>query len=70
MSEPLLKPNSGFDEVVADKRSFSLYLSVTGRIPAFLGAALVILVLGFTRGWIVVIVGLGLAVVLVPQPHR
>ena len=61
---PLLKPNSAVDEVVADKRSFSLYLSVTGRIPAFLGAALVILVLGFTRGWIVVIVGLGLAVVL------
>jgi hypothetical protein len=61
---PLLKPNSAFEEAVADRRSFSLYLSVTRRIPAFFGAALVCVVLGFTRGWNVVIGGLGLALVL------
>lgn len=64
MGAPLLKPNSAFEDAVADKRSFSLYPSLAGRIPAFLGAALVAVILGFTRGWILVIAGLGLAVVL------
>jgi hypothetical protein len=61
---PLLKPQSTFEDAAAGRRSFSLSLSVTGRIPVLLGAALVGVVFGVTRGWIVAIGGLGLAVVL------
>jgi len=60
---PLLKPSSAFEEVAA-KRSFSLHLSVMGRIPAFFGAALILAVFGFTKGWIFVIGGLALAAVV------
>jgi hypothetical protein len=63
VSVPLLKPSSAFEEVAA-KRSFSLHLSVMGRIPAFFGAALILAVFGFTKGWIFVIGGLALAAVV------